>query len=40
LCGDNFSKAIRICADRLWSGLRLSKVWDTLDYRQAKSTAT
>jgi hypothetical protein len=28
----NFTKVVRVCADRLWSGSRLSKFWETLPY--------
>jgi hypothetical protein len=28
----NFTKVVRVCADRLWSGPRLLKFWETLPY--------
>jgi hypothetical protein len=30
LCVGNFTKVVRVCADRLWSGQRLPVVWVTL----------
>jgi hypothetical protein len=29
----NFTKVVHVCADRLWSGLRLRKVGETLRYK-------
>jgi hypothetical protein len=28
----NFTKVVRVCADHIWSGSRLPKVWETLDF--------
>jgi hypothetical protein len=30
VCVGNFTKTIHVCADRLWGGPQLPKVWETL----------